>query len=133
MREVSEAKKMATAFTPERNRHANQVANAPSSQPPSRVASPQLNATVRYPPPDPLRLFSSSGARDATSLAAIARQIVTALTQPSVPTSQSSSFVALRPSHTGSAADVATRAAPRSRRASLIPHPNSLLALEQPR
>ena len=76
---------------------------------------------MRYPPPDPLHLFSSGGARDATSLTAIARQIAAARTTLPAPTSQSSSFVALRPSQAGSTTGVADRASPRSHLPSYSP------------
>ena len=116
---------MATASTPARIRHASQESAATSSRQPShpasRAASPQLlNATVRFPP-DAYRLYSSSDARDALSLIAIERQIAAARTPPSAPTSQSSSFVALRPSQAGSTAELAGRAAPCSRRRSFSP------------
>ena len=116
LREVTSDAKMVTASTPARSRHASREDVATSSRPPSRDASPQLNATVRYPPPDPLHLFSSGGARDGTSLTAIARQITTSRAPHSVPSSQSSSFVALRPSQAGSTAELAGRAPPRPRR-----------------
>ena len=120
-----DAKMMAIASTPARSRHGSQEdaasPNRSPSHPASRVASPQLNATVRFPPSDALRLFSSSGARDAISLAAVARQITSASTTPSASTSQSSLFVALRPSQAGSTCDVADRASPRLRRPSPFP------------
>ena len=112
---------MATASTPARSLSASQEVDAPSSKPPSRVSSPQLNATVRDPPPDPLNLFSSEGARDATSLTAIARQIAASRAPHSASASQSSSFVALRPSQAGSTAELTGRAAPRPRRPSPSP------------
>ena len=80
---------------------------------------------MRYPPPDALRLFASGEARDAFSLNAVARQITASRAPHSARASQSSSFVALRPSQAGSAVDVATRAAPRSRRASPSPRTHS--------
>ena len=112
---------MATASTPTRSRHATQEVDATSSCPSSCAASPQLNETVCYPPPDPLHLFSSGGARDAPSLTAIARQIAAARTTPFAPTSQSSSFVALRPSQAGSKTESTGPAAPRSDRPSPFP------------
>ena len=112
---------MATASTPACSRHASQEVTALSNQPPSRVASPQLNATVRYPPFDPLHLFSSGGARDATSLTAIARQIAASRAPHFVPSSQSSSFVTLRQYQAGSTAELAGCAAPRAHRPSPSP------------
>ena len=116
---------MATASTPARSRHASEEDAATSSHPPnqpaSRAASPQLlDATVRFPP-DAYHLYSSSDARDALSLTSIARQIAASRAPHSAPASESSSFVALRPSHTGSTAELADRAAPRSRRPSPYP------------
>ena len=116
---------MATASTPARSRHASQEGAASSSRQPShpasRASSPQLfNATVRFPP-EAYHLYSSSGARDALSLTAIARKIAVARTTPSAPTSQSFSFVALCPSQAGSTAELAGRAALRSHRPSPSP------------
>ena len=119
LREVGDSK-MATASTPACSRRPTGDDIARPSRPPSN-ASAQLNATVRYLPPDALRLFASGEARDAFSLTAVARQITASRAPDSAPASQSSSFVALRPSQAGSAADVATRVAPRSRRASPFP------------
>ena len=77
---------------------------------------------MRYPPPDPLHLFSSKGAHDAPSLIAVARQIAASRAPHSAPASQSSSsFVALRPSQAGSTTDIADCAALRSRRPSPSP------------
>ena len=124
---------MATASTPARRSHASKEdVDAISSRPPSRVASPQLDTTVRYPPPDPLHLFSSGGARDGPSLTAFARQIAASRAPHSAPASQSSSFVAMRPSQAGSTSEFADRAAPRPRRLSPSPlsHPHPLLSLE---
>ena len=107
---------MATASTFACSRHATQEVDAAFSRPVSRNASPQLDRTVRYPPPDPLHLFSSGGARDATSLTPISRQIAASRAPHSAPSSQSSSFVALRSSQAGSTAELAGRAAPRAHR-----------------
>ena len=112
---------MATVSTPARSRRPTGDNAAISSRPPSRAASPQLNDTVRYPPPDPLHLFSSGGARDAPSLTAFARQIAASRAPHSAPASQGSSFVALRPSQAGSTSELAGRAAPRPRRPSPSP------------
>ena len=115
---------MATASTSARSPRASRYAAAPSShppnQPPSRDASPHLDQTVRYPPADALRLFASKEARDA-SLSAIARQIAASSAPHSAPASQSSLFVALRPSQAGVTAELAGRAALRSRRPSPSP------------
>ena len=54
-------------------------------------------------------------------LTTIARQIAAARTTPPAPTSQSSSFVALRASQAGSTSDLAGRAAPRPRHPSPSP------------
>ena len=72
---------MASASTPARNFRASQAADAFSS----RTASPQLDQTVRYPPPDALRLFSSGKRRDRFPLTAIARQIDAARAPTSAP------------------------------------------------
>ena len=109
---------MATASSPARSRHASREVDAPSSRPHSSDASPQLNDTVRYPPPDPLHLFSSGRARDAPILTAFARQIAASRAPHSAPASQSFSFVALRLSHAGSTSELAGRAVPRTRRPS---------------
>ena len=110
---------MATASTPARSRQASREVAAKASRLPSQALA-HLDQTVRYPPPDALRLFSSGDARDA-SLTAIAQRIAASRGPHSAPASQSSSFVALRHSQAGSAANVAARAAPRSRRASPSP------------
>ena len=119
------AKKMATASTPARSPRASQEVDAPSSRPPSQQASHdaslQLDKTVRYSPPEPLHLVCSGGARDASSLTDIARQITASRAPHSAPSSQSSSFVALRPSQAGSTVELAGRAAPRAHRPSPSP------------
>ena len=112
---------MATASTLARSRHARRDVDAISSRLPSRAASPQLNDTVSYLPTDPLHLFSSGGARDSPSLTAVAGQIAESRAPHSAPASQSSSFVALRPSQAGSTSELAGRAAPRPRRLSPSP------------
>ena len=117
LRKVSDAKKMATAFTPARSRYASREGAAIISHSPSN-ASAHFDQTVRYPPPDALRLFSSRGMRDVPSLTAIARRIAAFRAPHSAPASQSSSFVELRPSQAGSTAELAGRAASRSRRPS---------------
>ena len=112
---------MATTSTPARSRHATEEDAAIFSRPFSRAASPKLNDTVRYPPPDPLHVFSLGKARDAPSLTAVARQIAASRAPHSAPASQSLSFVALRASQAGSTSELAGRAAPRSRRPSPSP------------
>ena len=113
---------MATVSTHARSRHASREVDAITSRPPSSVVSPQLNAMVRYPPPDPLDFFSSGVARDAPSLTAVTRQIAVSRAPHSAPASQSSySFVAVRPSQAGSTTDIADRAALHARRPSLSP------------
>ena len=77
----------------------------------------RLNATVSFPPLDPLRLYASAEARDVSATSA-ARQITDARARPSILTSQASSFDVLRQSQRASNAEPAERAAPRSRRAS---------------
>ena len=112
---------MATASKPARSPRASRNAAAPSRQHPSRAVSPLLDQTVRYPPPDALRLFASGEARDAFLFTAIPRQIAASRVPHSAPASQSSSFVALSPSQTCSYAYVAGRATPRSHRPSPSP------------
>ena len=70
---------MATDSTPVCSPRASRDAAAPSryppNQPPSRDASPHLDQTMRYPPPDALHLIASGKVRDAFLLTANARQI----------------------------------------------------------
>ena len=115
-REIASSVDMASASTSVRSLRASQAADAFSS----RTASSQLDQTVRYPPPDALRLFASGEARDVFSLTAATRQIGASRAPHFAPASQasSSSFVALRRSQAGSTADLASRAAPRSHRPS---------------
>ena len=136
MREVSDAKNMATASTPARSRRpseevaanasrrASQAADASTSRPPShpasRAASP-LDQTVRYSPPDPLRLFSSGERRDCFSLIAAARRIAAAGAPLCAPTPQSPSSAALRQSHDSSPAERRAYAKHTSRAAPLLP------------
>ena len=112
---------MATASTPARCRHASREVAANASRPPSQALA-HLDQTVRYPPPDTLRLFASGEARDAFSLTAIARRIAASRAPHSATASQSSSsFVALRPSQAGSTTGIADRAALHARRPSPSP------------
>ena len=85
---------MATASTPTRSRcpSREENANAHPCRTSNRAASPALNQTVRFPPPDALRLYTSGEARDLSSLTSVARQIAHAHAPFCVPTSQSSSF-----------------------------------------
>ena len=120
VREVSDAKKMATVSTPACSRRPTEDDAVRPSRPPSN-ASADLDQTVRYRPSDALRLFSSREARNVFALTAAARQIAASRAPHSTPASQSSSFVALRPSQAGSTAELAGRVASRSRRPSPSP------------
>ena len=51
-----------------------------------------LDATVRFPPTDAMRLYTSTEARDFNSLTSFVRQIEGAHTRSKMPTSQASSF-----------------------------------------
>ena len=115
-REVSDAKKMATASTPTRS----QEDAARSSRPPSQ-ASAHLDTTVRFPPPNPLHLFALAEAQELFSHIAAARQITAARALLTAPASQASSFAVLRQSQDGSIVEPAGRAGPRSRRPSPSP------------
>ena len=121
LREVASDAKMATAFTPARSRHASREVDAPTYQPPSRVASPQLNATVRFPP-DAYHFYSSSDASDSIFLTAAARRIAAVGAPLSAPTPKLPSSAALRQSKNSSPAErSAYRQAHRSRRPSPSP------------
>ena len=111
---------MATASTPTRSRRPSRDASAPTSHPPSRSASLQLDHTVRFPP-DALRLYASIEARDLSSMTAAARQITAARTRPAASPPQSSLFAGLRESQAGSPDERANRTAPRFRRPSPSP------------
>ena len=123
LREVATNVEMAEASTPARSRRASQA--SPAASRPSSRASAHLDATVRYPPPDAFRLFSSEEVRDPFSLASAARQAADAHGLLPAPTSQasSSSFSVLRAPQAGSSADQAIRAPARSCRPSPSPVP----------
>ena len=113
--EITRDANITTATTFARSPCASRDAAAPSSHRPSCAVSTLLDQSVRYLPLDALRLFTSCEARDAFSLTAIARKIAVYRAPHSEPASQSSLFVSLRPSQAGSTADLAGRAAMRSR------------------
>ena len=101
--------------TPARSRRESRDEDAHAGSPPSRETA-HLDATVRFPPRNSLRLFASAEMRDLSSLASATRQISAARNRPDVPTSQASSFEVLRHSQMVSPAVSATRDEPRSRR-----------------
>ena len=83
---------------------------------PASPTSGHLDATVRFPPHDALRLDASADTRDYQALSSFARQISASRTRPAVPTSQASSFEVLRNSQMVSPAESATRGEPGYRR-----------------
>ena len=78
-----------------RDRRAAEEEIAPANSPDSRK-SEHLDMTVRFPPSDELRLYSSADAQDPHSLNSSARRITGARVYSIAPTSQVSSFKVLR-------------------------------------
>ena len=74
-----------------RDRRAAKEEIAPAGSPDSR-RSEHLDMTVRFPPSDALRLYSSAHAQNSHSLNSFARQITKARVNSVAPTSQTSSI-----------------------------------------
>ena len=100
--------------TPTRSRRETRDEYAHAGSPPSRETA-HLDATVRFPPRDSLRLFASAEMRNLSSFTSAGRQISAARNRPAVPTSEASSFEVLCNSQMASPAESATHGEPRFR------------------
>ena len=101
---------------------------------PDSRTSEELDATVRYPSRDCLRLYASAETHDRESLSSFARQFTSARTRPLPSASQTSSFEMLRPPRPLSPT-VIVRSGPASLVAPRLPHnspPNALNATRLP-
>ena len=119
--------------TPTRRKFDRRAEEEVLESPDSRT-SEQLDAKVRYPPRDSLRLYASAKTHDRQSLSSFTRQFTYARTRPLPSASQTSLFEVLRPLRPQSPT-VIVRSGPASLASPSIPHnspPNALNATRLP-